>query len=148
MSDAEKQLPENYPSFLKEIKSRIHEAQYAALKVVNRELVGLYWDIGRMIVERQAGETWGKSIVQQLVGDLQREFPGIKGFSQRNVFYMRELYLTYRESPKLQPLVAQIGWTHNVIVFQRCKEPLEREFYIRMTRKFGWSKNVLIHQIK
>ncbi len=60
MSDAEKQLPGNYPSFLKEVKSRIHEAQYAALKAVNRELVGLYWDIGRMIVDRQVGESWGK----------------------------------------------------------------------------------------
>lgn len=143
-----KQLPENYPSFLLEIKERIRTAQYSALKTVNRELVGLYWDIGRMIVERQAVDSWGKSIVQQLVGDLQKEFPGIAGFSQRNVFYMREFYLTYKDSDKLQPLAAQIGWTHNVTIFQRCKDPLEREFYLRMTRKFGWSKNVLIHQVE
>ena len=70
------------------------------------------------------------------------------GFSRRNVFYMREFYLTYRDLPKVQPLVAQIGWTHNLIVLQRCSEPLEREFYIRMTKKFGWTKNVLIHQIE
>jgi predicted nuclease of restriction endonuclease-like (RecB) superfamily len=61
---------------------------------------------------------------------------------------MREFYTLYRGNPKVQPLVAQIGWTHNLIIVQRCKAPLEREFYIRMTRKFGWSKNVLIHQIE
>ena len=148
MSDSTQQLPENYPSFLGEIKERIHAAQYAALKAVNRELVGLYWDIGRMIVERQVGATWGKAVVEQLSKDLRIEFPSLKGLSSRNLFYMREFYLIYRDDQKLQPLVAQIGWTHNVIVFQRCKDPLEREFYLRMTRKMGWSKNVLIHQIE
>ena len=60
---------------------------------------------------------------------------------------MREFYLIYRDDTRVQPLVAQIGWTHNLVIFQRCKDSLEREFYIRMTRKFGWSKNVLLHQI-
>ena len=67
---------------------------------------------------------------------------------RRNVFYMREFYIAYRDLPKVQPLVAQIGWTQNLIVLQRCRDPLEREFYIRMTKKFGWTKNVLIHQIE
>jgi len=80
--------------------------------------------------------------------DLRTEFPGIAGFSRRNVFYMREFYLLYQDQPKVQPLVAQVAWTHNLIILQRCKDPLEREFYLRMTRKFGWSKNVLIHQIE
>ena len=62
--------------------------------------------------------------------------------------FAREFYQTYRDMPKVQPLVAQIGWTHNLTILQRCKDPLEREFYIRMTRKFGWSRNVLIHQIE
>jgi len=61
---------------------------------------------------------------------------------------MREFYLNYSNLPKVQPLVAQIGWTHNLVILQRCRDTLEREFYIRMTRKFGWSKNVLIHQIE
>ncbi len=132
---------------LAEVKERVRTAQYAALKAVNTELVGLYWDIGRMIVERQADADHGSAIAEQLAADLRKEFPGIKGFSRRNVFYMREFYLSYSELPKVQPLVAQIGWTHNLAIMQRCKDPLEREFYIRMTRKFGWSKNVLIHQI-
>lgn len=71
--------------------------------------------------------------------DLRQEFPGVSGYSRRNVFYMREFYLAYCDLPKVQPLVAQIGWTHNLIILQHCKDPLEREFYIRMTRKFGRS---------
>ena len=148
MDEIVKRLPDDYAALLIEVKERIRHAQYQALKAVNKKLIGLYWDIGRLLVERQSGDTWGKSIVQQLAGDLQKEFPGVTGFSRRNVFYIREFYLAYCELPKVQPLVAQIGWTHNVLIMQRCKDPLEREFYIRMTRKFGWSKNVLIHQIE
>lgn len=136
-----------YAHLFSEVKDRIRSAQYAALKAVNTELVGLYWDIGRMIVERQTDAEHGTAIAEQLSNDLQAEFPGIRGFSRRNVFYMREFYLLYCDDTRVQPLVAQIGWTHNLVIFQRCKDPLEREFYIRMTRKFGWSKNVLIHQI-
>lgn len=140
--------PLNYPRLLTEIKERIRTAQYEALKVVNKELVSLYWDIGRMIVERQTDADHGAAITEKLSEDLRAEFPGIRGFSRRNVFYMREFYLLYRDDERVQPLVAQIGWSHNLVILQRCKDNLEREFYIRMTRKFGWSKNVLIHQIE
>ena len=148
MNKIAKRLPDDYAELLAEIKERVRLAQYNALKVVNKELVSLYWDIGRMIVERQADADHGAAIVEQLAADLRQEFPGVSGYSRRNVFYMRGFYLTYRDLPKVQPLVAQIGWSHNLIVLQRCKDPLEREFYIRKTRKFGWSKNVLIHQIE
>lgn len=137
----------DYASLLAEVKERVRAAQYEALKAVNTELVGLYWDIGRMIVERQTDAAHGAAIAEQLANDLRNEFPGISGFSRRNVFYMREFYLLYRDDQRVQPLVAQIGWTHNLVIFQKCKDSLEREFYIRMTRKFGWSKNVLVHQI-
>jgi predicted nuclease of restriction endonuclease-like (RecB) superfamily len=141
-------LPDTYPSLLLEIKSRIQKAQYEALKAVNKELIALYWDIGCMIAERQEGDTWGKAVAEQLAKDLQAEFPGIGGFSRRNIFYMREFYLCYRDQEKVQQLVAQIGWSHNLMIFQKCKDALEREFYIRMTRKFGWTKNVLVHHIE
>ena len=141
-------MPQEYASLLAEIKERVRSAQYAALRAVNKELVTLYWDIGRMICERQADAKHGAAIVERLAADLRDEFPGIAGYSRRNIFQMREFFLAYRDLPKVQPLVAQIGWTHNVIVLQRCKDPLEREFYIRMTKKFGWTKNVLIHQIE
>jgi len=136
-----------YGNLLGEIRERIRSAQYEALRAVNKELIGLYWDIGRMIVERQKSESWGKAVVEHLANDLQAEFPGIKGFSVRNIWYMREFYFIYGENEKLQPLVAEIGWTHNMIIFRKCKDDLQREFYIRMTKKFGWTKNVLVHHI-
>jgi predicted nuclease of restriction endonuclease-like (RecB) superfamily len=141
-------LRNEYGRLLAEVKDRIRAAQYDALRTVNKELIGLYWDIGRMITQRQKSPSWGKAIVEKLAQDLQNEFPGIQGFSARNIWYMRNFYLAYARSQKLQPLVAEIGWTHNLIIMERCKDDLEREFYIRMTGKFGWSKNVLIHQIE
>ena len=141
-------LPEDYARLLSDVKERVREAQYAALKAVNKELVGLYWDIGRMIAERQKVEGWGKSVVEQLAKDLRAEFPGVRGYSAQNLWYMRQFFLEYHEDVKLQPLVGEISWAKNLVIMGRCKDPLEREFYIRMTRKFGWTKNVLIHQIE
>ena len=141
-------VPADYGALLVAVKERVRAAQYQALKAVNRELVGLYWDIGRLIVERQANAGWGKAIVQQLAADLQREFPGIGGFSASNLWRMKAFFETYAGSEKLAPLVREISWSHNLIILERCSDPLEREFYLRMTRKFGWSKNVLIHQIE
>ena len=142
-------IPSNdYAGLLAEVKERVRAARYAALKAVNKELVGLYWDIGRMIAERQKVEGWGKSVVQQLAKDLQAEFPGMRGYSAQNLWYMRQFFLEYHENVKLQPLVGEISWAKNLVIMGRCKDPLEREFYIRMTRKFGWTRNVLIHQIE
>jgi predicted nuclease of restriction endonuclease-like (RecB) superfamily len=132
---------------LGEVKERIRSAQYEALKAVNKELVGLYWDIGRLIVERQDVEGWGKAVVEQLAADLRTEFPGVGGFSASNLWRMKAFFEAYTGLEKLAPLVREIGWSHNLAILERCKDPLEREFYLRMTRKFGWSKNVLIHQI-
>jgi len=139
--------PQDYPGLLTEIKERIRSAQYEALKAVNKELVGLYWDIGRMIVERQDVEGRGKAVVEQLAADLRTEFPGVGGFSASNLWRMKAFFEAYTGLEKLAPLVREIGWSHNLAILERCKDPLEREFYLRMTRKFGWSKNVLIHQI-
>lgn len=139
---------EAYSQLLGEIKQRIRSAQYEALRAVNRELIALYWDIGKIIMSRQEGKTWGKGIVEQLASDLQVEFPGVTGFSARNIWRMRDFYLTYHAHEKLSPLVTEIGWTHNQVILTKCKDDLEREFYIRMTRKYGWTKNVLIHQIE
>lgn len=139
--------PGDYPCLLSEIKERIRSAQYEAFKSVNKELVSLYWDIGRMIVERQAGKTWGKAVVRQLAEDLRREFPSTGGFSASNLWRMKAFFEAYTCLEKLAPLVREIGWSHNIVIMERCSDPLQREFYLRMTRKLGWSKNVLIHQI-
>ncbi len=137
-----------FGSFVTEIKEKILSSQYEALKAVNKELINLYWDIGKMIVEKQENNGWGKSVVKNLSNELQREFVGIKGFSTQNLWNMRQFYLEYRDNEKLQPLVREISWTKNLVIFQKCKNELQRQFYLGMTKKFGWTKNVLIHQIE
>lgn len=140
-------LPQDYPVLLTAIKQRIRAGQYEALRAVNTALIQLYLDIGQMIVERQQGETWGRSVVESLARDLQAEFPGMQGFSARNIWRMRDFHRTYHDKPKLTQLVAEIGWSHNLVIMERCKDDLQREFYLRMTRRMGWSRHVLIHQI-
>jgi len=139
---------QDYQYFVKEIKEKIYQAQLKAMQAVNRELLTLYNEIGSSIVENQGQLGWGKSAVESLAKDLQNEFPGMQGFSSRNLWLMRSFYLEYKDNKKLQPLVAEISWSHNVILMEKCKDLLEREFYIRLTQKYGWSKNILIHQIE
>jgi hypothetical protein len=98
VTNTESKLPsDSYGALLREIKNRIRSAQYAALRAVNRELIELYWDIGRLIVERQAGQTWGRAVVQNLAKDLQLEFPGVAGFSAPNLYKMRQFYEALRK---------------------------------------------------
>ena len=137
-----------YLKLLQDIKLRIHNAQYEALKTVNKELISMYWDIGKMIVKRQEKKGWGKSVVERLARDLQNEFPGIKGFSVSNLWRMKSFYESYNRNEKLAPMVREIGWTHNLIIMEKCKDDLQKEFYIRMTGKYGWTKNVLLHHIE
>jgi predicted nuclease of restriction endonuclease-like (RecB) superfamily len=140
--------PDSYRALLGEIKERIRSAQYNALRAVNLELLALYWDIGRLITDRQKGQTWGRSVVENLARDLQAEFPGISGFSAANLWRIKQFYEAYAEDQKLAPLVREISWTKNLVILERCKDAPEREFYLRRAREFGWTKNVLIHQIE
>lgn len=87
-------------------------------------------------------------MVETLANDLRNEFPGIQGFSARNLWNMRNFYQAYKESEKLQPLAAEISWTKNLVILERCKDPLQREFYLKVTKKFGWTKDVLINQLE
>lgn len=137
-----------YQLFLGEIKERIYQSQYKALKAVNQELITLYWSIGSSIVEKQEKYGWGKSIVENLSADLQKEFPGVHGFSTQNLWYMRQFYLEYKDNEILQPLVGEISWSKHLLVMSKCKDDQEREFYIKMTKKYGWSKNVLLNQLE
>ncbi len=136
-----------YGTLLTELKTRIHTAQYAALRAVNKELIALYWDIGKLIEERQETEGWGKAVVERLSADLRAEFGEKSGFSGRNLWYMRTFYREYKEQPILQPLAAEIAWTKNTLILDRCPNPLQREFYLRATARFGWTRRVLEHQI-
>ncbi len=134
-------------NFIADIKQKVRLAQYEALKVVNTHLIHLYWEIGKSIAEKQT-ENWGKAIVPTLSEELQKEFPGVGGFSTTNLWSMAQFYTEYHDVEFLQPLVGEISWTKHIVILNKCKDNQERQFYILSTQKFGWTKNVLIHQIE
>ena len=129
-----------YKSFVKEIKEKIYRSQLQTMQAVNKGLLQFYWEIGKSIVEKQEQYSWGKSVVENLSDELQKEFPGTQGFSSQNLWRMRKFYLEYKGKEKLAPLVREIGWSHNIFIFEKCKNDLVKEFYIRMTQKYGWTK--------
>jgi predicted nuclease of restriction endonuclease-like (RecB) superfamily len=131
----------SFNDFVIDIKKKIRLHQYEALKVVNRELITLNWEIGKSIVEKQDALGWGKSVVKSLAEELQKEFVGMKGFSVQNLWNMRQFYLEYYKNEKLQPLVGEISWTKNVVIFQKCKDYLEREFLNEMGSDFAFLGN-------
>ena len=137
-----------YLSFRDDIMKRIRSAQYEAMRAVNKEMISLYWDIGRQITQRQKELGWGKSVVENLSRDIQKEFPGIQGFGVRNIWNMARFYSEYQSNIILQPLVAEISWTKHICIMERCKDTQERRFYILATKRYGWTKNVLLHQIE
>jgi predicted nuclease of restriction endonuclease-like (RecB) superfamily len=124
---------QDYAKFFREIKGYIRDQQLQAMRSINHELVALYWDIGQLIHQKQEALGWGKSVVETLAQDLQAEFPGRNGFSAQNLWFMRQFYSEYVGTPNLQPLVREISWTKNLIIFSRCKDDLEQESYLRAT---------------
>lgn len=137
-----------YIDFRDEITKRIRSAQYEALKAVNKEMINIYWEIGRRITEQQKSLGWGRSVVENLSKDIQKEFPGIKGFGARNMWDMARFYAEYQSNEILQPLVAEISWSKHIVILTKCKETQQRQFYILATKKYGWTKDVLIHKIE
>ena len=141
--------PEGYEPFLKDLKDRIRTAQVRAALAVNRELVLLYWSIGRDILARQQQYGWGAKIIDRLAADLRKAFPEMTGFSPRNLKYMRAFAEAWPEDGQIvQQLAALIPWFHNCVILSRLESPAEREWYIRQTIQNGWSRNVLVHQIE
>src|SRR5437764_7935956 len=141
-------ITEEYKSFLRDLRERIRSAQVRAALAVNGELVMLYWQIGRAVLERQRRHGWGAKVSGRLSAGLRRAFPEMKGFSPRNLKYMRAFAEAYSDEQFVQQVVAQIPWGHNVRILDALSEPAEREFYARQTIEHGWSRNVLIHQIE
>jgi predicted nuclease of restriction endonuclease-like (RecB) superfamily len=137
-----------YDEFLRELKERIQQAQLRAAISINRELVLLYWRIGRDILERQQQQGWGAKVIDQLSRDLQKDFPGIKGFSQRNLKYMRAFAEAWPDEQFVQEVLAQITWYHNLTLLDKVKDAADREWYVRQTIEQGWSRNVLVLQIE
>ncbi len=122
-----------YLNFKNEITARIRSAQYEALKAVNKEMIALYWEVG---------------VVENLSRDIQKEFPGIKGFGVSNMWDMARFYAEYQSDEILQPLVGEISWSKHIVILTKCKETRQRQFYILATKKYGWTKDVLINKIE
>lgn len=147
-ANARNDASKNYAQLLGEIKTRINTARIQASISVNRELINLYLDIGQHIMQSQAGSGWGKSIVERLSRDLRRAFPGMQGFSARNLWDMRRLYESCQGQAKLRQLVAEIPWGHNLVLLNKVHGPVERAWYIQKTVEHGWSRNILAMQIE
>ncbi|MEM6836651.1 MAG: PDDEXK nuclease domain-containing protein [Cyanobacteria bacterium P01_C01_bin.120] len=140
------QSPE-YEELLTQLKDRIRQSQVRAALSVNRELVVLYWQIGREILQRQTEQGWGSKVVDRLAKDLRQEFPEMKGFSPRNLHYMRAFAETYADETILQQVVANLPWGHNVRLMEAVKNPEERLWYAQQAIAQGWSRNILMMQI-
>lgn len=138
---------QDYSQLLNSVKASIRQAQYQSLRVVNQNLIKMYWEIGANL-SSQVVNSWGKSVVETLAKDLQGEYPGIKGFSTRNLWLMKQFYQEYDNNQKLQQLVAEIPWGQNLLIMAKVKDPLAREYYLTKCRDNGWSRGVLAEEIQ
>jgi predicted nuclease of restriction endonuclease-like (RecB) superfamily len=138
---------QRYQAFVNDLKSKIREARHRTALSVNRELVLLYWNIGREILGRQDREGWGAKIIDRLAKDLLGAFPEMKGLSARNLKYMRAFAEAWTDLDLVQQVASQLPWGHNMLILDSCGAPEERTWYARQTIEHGWSRNVLSHQI-
>ncbi len=141
-------LPADYAAWLAELKARIHAAQQRATLAVNRELVLLYWQIGRDILARQGMEGWGAKVIERLAQDLRSAFPDMKGFSPRNLKYMRAFAEAWPEVDFVQGVLAQLPWYHQLALLDKLNNSEERRWYAAKAIEQGWSRNVLVIQIE
>ncbi|EKT4101758.1 TPA: PDDEXK nuclease domain-containing protein [Stenotrophomonas maltophilia] len=135
--------PEGYANWLGELKNRIHSAQQRAALAVNRELVHLYWQIGRDILQRQAEQGWGAKVIERLAHDLRTAFPEMKGFSRANLMYMRSFADAWPDAAVVQQAVGQLPWGHNLVLLARLKQPEQRLAYAQRAVEQGWSRATL-----
>lgn len=141
-------LPSGYGDLLSQLKEHIQSARLRAAIAVNRELVLLYWRIGRDILTRQEQEGWGAKVIDRLAADLHRSFPDMTGLSPRNLKYMRAFGEAWPDPAIVQRAAAQIPWFHNCVLMDKIKDSKERLWYISQTIEHGWSRNVLVHWIE
>jgi predicted nuclease of restriction endonuclease-like (RecB) superfamily len=140
-------LPPNYDHFLKDLKQRIRTAQVKAALAINQEMVMLYWSIGRDILQRQESEGWGTKVIDRLAQDLKAAFPDIRGFSPRNIRYMRTFALAYPDEQIVQRSAAQLPWRQTMVVLDKLKDQEQRLWYTAQSLQHGWSRDILAMQI-
>jgi predicted nuclease of restriction endonuclease-like (RecB) superfamily len=147
VAPARSELPKDYAAVLAEIKDRVRQERLRVVLAANSAMVLLYWDIGRVILDRQAREGWGARVIDRLAEDLQAAFPEMRGFSPRNLLFMRAFADEYRERQKVKQLVSQLPWGHVVRLIQLIKDRGVRDWYIEQSVRHGWSRNILALQI-
>ena len=140
--------PAGYADWLADLKGRIHTAQQRATLAVNRELVLLYWQIGSDILARQNVQGWGAKVIDRLAHDLRTAFPDMKGFSQRNLKYMRAFAQAWPDAEFVQQAAAQLPWFHLCTLLDKLKTREERDWYLAQAIKHNWSRNILGMQIE
>jgi predicted nuclease of restriction endonuclease-like (RecB) superfamily len=140
--------PAGYGEWLADVKARLHIAQQRAALAVNQELLALYWQLGHDILERQGREGWGTKVIDRLARDLKIALPEVKGFSPRNLKYMRRLAEAWPDPSIVQQLLHKLPWFHLCTLLDKVKDPTERDWYLRATIQHGWSRNVLVMQIE
>ncbi|HLK59307.1 MAG TPA: DUF1016 N-terminal domain-containing protein, partial [Chthonomonadaceae bacterium] len=141
-------IPRGYEDFLRDVKERIRTAQVRAALAVNRELILLYWQIGRDILSRQQAEGWGAKVIERLARDLKAAFPDIQGLSRTNLLYMRAFAEAWPEQEFVQQAVGQIPWGHNVRLLDKLADREARLWYAQKTIEHGWSRTILELQIE
>ena len=139
----------SYIEWLNKLKAKIQNTQLKAIVSVNKEMILLYWEFGKELYEKQQNTNWGSAVVDSIEKDLKKEFPTLKGFSKRNLFYMKQFYTFYKADFELvQQLVALIPWGHNIRIISKATNLDEAKFYINETIENNWSRAVLDFQIK
>jgi predicted nuclease of restriction endonuclease-like (RecB) superfamily len=142
----------DYKKWLNTLKQKFRIVQVKAVIAVNSEMLHFYWELGADIVDKQTATKWGDKFIKQLSTDLMAEFPETKGFSERNLKYIRQWYLFYAQDPKIgQQVVAQLAkipWGHNIHIVTKCQNIREAIYYVENTGLHNWSRNVLVHQIE
>ena len=141
-------LPGEYPQILESIKTEIRQARVKAVLSANAHLLALYWKIGKTVLEQQQQANWGDKVTERLAEDLKREFPDMKGFSLRNLNYMRQFASVHPDFTIVQRVVAQLPWSHHVILIDKVKDEQQRNFYMQKVLENGWSRDILSLQIK
>lgn len=142
------ETPGGYADWLADLKTRIHTAQQRATLAVNRELVLLYWQIGRDILERQTRQGWGAKVIERLGHDLRTAFPDMKGFSPRNLKYMRAFADAWPDTEFVQAVLAQLPWYHQLALLDKLRTEDERRWYASKAIEHNWSRNILVIQIE
>lgn len=142
------ELPESYPEWLQTLRAKISQAHSAAAVAVNQEMVLVYGDIGTAILEKQNNEGWGARVIDRLSSDLVSSFPGTKGFSPRNLKYMRAFAEAWPDRLIVQEALAQLPWYQNLALIEKLDQPETRLWYANEASAHGWSRSILVHQIE